>query len=226
MFRYPSLRIFQFLCVCATLLLAKQLQASEVVFDSQSSVKIVRSSVEIYPPGEVCPLEPLSKVLSDFWCIRHRMDFDNGLYAMHTIHCDNASFCEELIEPESGNVNIVGDNYFSLVFEDGELLAVALWVNDVQQPVDLPRIRSLTQHIKTVSYWFYSEEKLEYVIELDDGTSWITPPQDLVWDKPWDLHSRIVRVGTSDDPILINLDSVYEADAQITPKDYLEVKPR
>jgi len=62
------------------------------------------------------------------------------------------------------------------------------------------------------------------ILELSDSTSWKTLPQDSL-ACPWDLSSRIIRIGTATRPILINIDSVYENYPLITNKDYLEVMP-
>ena len=210
------------------------LQALNQTFDADNSLPVARSFVEVYPPGESCQLEPLVRKipgLAEFWCVRNLVEFGNGLSASRTYYYDDFSYRENLKKCRySGNVNIVfcedekERSDFAMLFEDGTIVPVDLWLDDSQGSFDFPRIRSLMTYCDTISYWFYDEKKVGYILELSDGTSWKTLPQDSV-ASPWDLSSRIIRIGTTARPILINIDSVYKNYPLISSKDFLEFMP-
>lgn len=220
-------------------LMFNPLQAASHTFEASTSLPIIQSFVEVYPPGKICPIEPLSRKFPgfrNFWCVRNVVVFDNGLYASSTYYYDDFSYRESLKNRRySGRVNIIAPKDkedkrdFALLFENGTKVTVDLWADMSQMSLDLPRIRSLAIFPQTISHWFYNETKVEYVVELNDGTSWKTPlldtEQDSAWIYPWEPSSRIVRIGNSTDPILINLDTVYEDYPLIAPKDFLRTVP-
>jgi len=234
-----SFKYFKSLLVLAVLVLscplygAKKFSRSSEPFDKDCSVEILESIVEVYPPGNPCPSEPLSQALPEFWCVRHCIHLANGLLATNTMLYDNASYHKLNTRYEcSGRVNVALSDpqktnfVFSLIFEDNGFLQVDLWASDFEKPIDLPSVVSLEQLIKTIPHWFYDEHKLEYVIGLSDGTFWITPQQDSVWVAPWPFRSCIVKIGTNRQPLLLNLNAVSRDDPYISLEHCLKVQKR
>lgn len=209
----------------------KGFSRSNEPFEKDHSIPVLDSRVEVYPPGNPCPFEPLSQALPDFWCVRHCIQLANGLFASNTMLYDNSSYHKLMPHYEcSGLVNIVRSDSkktnfeFSLLFEDGGLLEIDLWANDFEKRIDLPRLRSLQQLINKIPHWFYDEHKFQYILELTDGTFWLTSQRDSEWLTPWFLDSRIVQIGTSHEILLLNLDSVSMEDPYISLGHCLKVE--
>lgn len=225
--------VFAALILSPPLHAVKGFSRSNEPFERNHSIQVLDSRVEVYPPGNPCPFEPLSQALPEFWCVRHCIQLANGLFASNTMLYDNSSYHKLMPHYEcSGLVNVVRSDSkktnfeFSLIFEDGGLLEVDLWATDFEQQIDLPKIRSLEQLIKTIPHWFYDERKFQYVLELTDGTFWLTPQRDSLWADPWFLHSRIVQIGTSREVLLLNLDSVSMEDPYISLSHCLKVEKK
>jgi hypothetical protein len=198
-------------------------------FDKDYSIEILESCVEVYPPGTPCPLESLSQSFPEFWCVRHAILLANGLVASNTMFYDNSSYHKLNTQFEcQGNVNIVFSDSeetsreFSLIFENNRLLPVDLWRYKTQ--AELPKILCLEQLAKTIPHWFYDEYTFEYDIKLTDGASWIVPERNSVWANPWPLHSYIIKMGTSRQPILLNIDAITEKDSYISHEQCLKVR--
>ncbi len=213
-------KIFLIFSLCISTLFTISLIAAEETFDPKSSVTIIQSSAEVFPPGSVCAFDPASQAFPDRWCIRHRIDFDNHLYAIKTVLYDSISYDERFANIEyKGKVNLIFTGpksmrpAFSLVFEDGKMLQpVELWLKDSDLSVDLPRIYKVNLHTKIIPHWFYNEEKEAYLLELSDGTLWNVPLQRSFNEIPFHtvLGIRIIKIGTSNNPVLINADSIWK----------------
>jgi hypothetical protein len=235
---YLSFSFLRCFLVIAALTLTFPLHAlkgfsrSSEPFDKDYSIQILDNWVEVYSPGNPCPSDPLSQAMPEFWCVRHCIQLANGLFASNTMLYDDFSYRNLTSQYDcSGLVNVVksdskGNFEFSLIFEDGGLIKVDLWANDFEKGIDLPRIRSLEQLIETIPHWFYNELKFQYVLELTDGSFWRTPQRDSVWADPWLLQSRVLKMGTNREVLLLNLDSTSKQDPYISFKNCLRVEEK
>lgn len=207
LFRYPFF-------IFSVFLSAQLLFATEEVFDETYKVTITRCFGSVWEPDEC---------YNEKWEAHNFIQFDNGLYGIHTSYWDSEAEAEEASEYErEGCVNIVysphddRDGDFSLIYEeDKEPTRIELWVDRFAKRGKLPRLISITENMPSLSSY-------AYVIALNDHSSWLTKTSPLPWVTSWETGARIMKIGNSFHPCLINIDATLEEDCSvIRPSHYL-----
>jgi hypothetical protein len=199
--------------VILAVLTMRVLCASDEVFDDQFSVKITSYHGNVKPPD----------ILSDYWRANTHIRFDNGLYGFtRSTNWKHESQAQQVAKLSySGNCNILP--HFSIIREGREYnTPIDLWLNKNHQFTGLPLVRSIKEESETISHWFFPEEhQYRYTIELNDDTIWITNIQNSPWKNIWKEGSRILKIGNSQHPCLINIDTVAEEYSRIGCNHYL-----
>ncbi|KAF3361941.1 hypothetical protein PHSC3_001499 [Chlamydiales bacterium STE3] len=179
-------------------------------FDETYSINITGSR------GMVCP----SDITNAYCTALNAIYFDNGLYGIKLSQWRHESQAQQVAGfIYSGMVNIIphftGD--FLMVYKDGEYETTlnGLWIDKNHEFGELPQILSITEN--RIPHWF-CKDTYRYVIELNDGTSWLTQPQSSRWEALWEIGSRTVKIGNSKHPCLINIDNVQKQDYWVIKK--------
>lgn len=228
MIKHPLRHAFVFVF---TLFLPFFLFASDQTYSEQHAIKIESCRSKARAPT----------ILTDYWEARTCINFENGLYGFKKSYWKFESQAQEMVNIDkrcSGNVNIIYDyrpclpfgydrsdkprstTYFSLVQENKSYkIPITLWVNKRRSFLNLPKIASITENIEveTTNYWLWEAKTsyYVYVIELSDGTKWLTPKYTKQWDYQSILDNRVLLLGNSQHPFLVNIDEVFEEEYSI-----------
>jgi hypothetical protein len=233
-----SISKFFFFSVC---LMTGVLSAEEkqFQFDEEYTVNIMYCHAKVSQPNLQC----------DDWTTHSWIHFDNGLCASmrktewkHECQAKEKADLEEYTN--SGEVNIIYDRnshkskdysptywwredwtYFKLIFKERNWGPVidSLWVKQDYSFEYLPVILSVTENVETISHWFSTEYKYRYVIELNDGTTWLTKTNSSSWQDPWEVGAKILKIGNCYSPCFINIDKVTQTNYinKVDGKNYL-----
>lgn len=216
MSNHKLLRYASSFIILSMFILTALLPAEESVFDSQYAIKITGSYGFVDPPS----------IYSDYWLASNLIDFDNGLYGFKSSYWKHESQAKQVSEfTYSGNVNLVfHNNSFSIVYEGKKYSStIDLWVDWDELKIN-SRIKSVTEQVETIAQgWSSDVYKYRYLIELEDGTIFLTKDY---WSSPWTswkIGTQIIKIGNSRQPCLINVDDVKDFSI-IEVKDCLNVE--
>jgi hypothetical protein len=202
-----------FTTVILAVLTMRVLCASDDAFDEKFSVKITSCSGNVRPPS----------IYSNYWKANTFIYFDNGLYGVtDPTYWKYESQAQQMANFNySGNCNILP--YFSILREGREYRTrINLWLDKSHPFTGLPLVRSIKKEAETISHWFFAEEhQYRYTVELNDDTVWMTKIRKSPWENIWKEGSRILKIGNSQHPCLINIDAVTEDLSTIESKHYL-----
>ncbi|KAF3361939.1 hypothetical protein PHSC3_001497 [Chlamydiales bacterium STE3] len=178
-------------------------------FDETYSINIKGSRGSVHPPH----------ITNDYWTALNFIYFDNGLYGVISSYWKHESQAKEMAGfTYSGIVNIIPhfEKGFFIVYKDSEYETFLdqLWVDEYHEFGELIQVLSITEN--RIPHWFW-KDTYRYVIELNDGTYWLNS-QVSRWEAPWEIGSRIIKIGNSKHPCLINIDNVQKQDYWVIKK--------
>lgn len=170
-------------------------------FDDKYALRITRCDGYVRPPSIDDYADP------DAWRGTVFIFFENGLYGIKEWRVKQESKAIELSKTSySGSVNIVG--HFGLIQTGGSsAISISLRL-DKRHPFGLmPLICTIAETRETNPHWLFEKHTYRYVMALSDGTTWRTKGMTSPWKTPWQIGSRMLKIGNSRSPCLINVDA-------------------
>jgi len=215
---------FSLFALLSFFLLSNKLDASVLDYDPDYALEIGYCSGSVKAPS----------ISNDCWKSTNYIYFEDGFWVIISRDWNYESQAKEMSEISfTGYANLLhycGD--YLLAFNKKSDLGYYLevdyvWINNDSSLADSYRLDSraaivnITEIKEINSGWFYDEVKYLYIIELSDGTQWMTQEFKKQW-TPWNTGDTIIKVGTHQNPIFINSDnSSSENDHFIRSKDLL-----
>lgn len=200
-----SLKIFLFIFV---IFLGSTLKAEDE-FDPKFCWKITHSYAKARAPHR----------FNDNWTSSHIIFFDNGLYGVHREEWFSREDAEEYSKTKfKGKINILKDKEgFKIKHCSSEFTtSIGLSKDYHNPPKKAPRILSVKENVQRD---YLKAPTYTYVIELNDGSVFITKPS-YQPGQFWELGTRVQKLGNSKNACLVNLDDI-PAFSAVNPENYL-----
>jgi hypothetical protein len=192
-------------CLLFTCGLSGLVAAAELTYEDANKIHITWCRGRAYPPDN----------FGDEWRGVHYFKFDNGMWGTRTrLFKDESEARQHAAEECSGAVNLVyrfdekTHEHFAVVFKDSKNSTISLWFERDYSFPKFPRLKSITENVEVISYWFSKEYLYRYVFELDDGRIFVTGPFKAPWTEFWETDKEVHVLGNTQSWCLIDVNAV------------------